>query len=119
MTIRPALAAVATALALSLAAALPARADLVITGRAAQALHCSALLYMVSDQLYEARLIDHATYNAARNSAVRMLAYVPGTNDQKAQAMGQRFQKIFATRTLRQLLDEFNRTAPWCQKNFP
>ncbi len=114
---RPLLAAAAL-LGLSLSAALPARADLVIEGRAAQALHCSALLYLVSEELYQGGYINSADYTWAQSAAVRMLAYVPGTDEQKVQAMGQRFQKIFASRSLPQLMNEFDKTAPWCQKNF-
>ena len=42
----------AAAFALTLGAGTAAKADLVIQGRAAQALHCSAMLFMVSDELY-------------------------------------------------------------------
>ncbi|MCB6177399.1 hypothetical protein LHP98_04550 [Rhodobacter sp. Har01] len=115
---RPALAALATTLTLTLAAALPARADLVIEGRAAQALQCSALLYLVSDMLFEAGYIDRSDRDAAQSAAVVMLDHVPGTDDQKVQAMGQRFDRIFRTRSLPELMEEFDKTAPWCQKTF-
>src|SRR5690606_37894118 len=72
-------AAASVALTLSLASSLPARADLVIQGRAAQALHCSAMLYMVSDELYRAGYLSRADLNWAQSAAVAMLAYVPGT----------------------------------------
>ncbi|MFE3837695.1 hypothetical protein [Pseudogemmobacter sonorensis] len=114
----PAPAATALALALALGLGQPARADLVIDGRAAQALHCSALLYMVADELYHAGYLGRSDYNAAQQAAVRMLAYVPGTNDQKAQAMRQRFEKLMRSRSLPQLFDEFDKTAPWCRKTF-
>lgn len=106
------------ALALTAAIAAPARADLVIQGRAAQALHCAAMLYMVSDSLYQAGLIDYRTADNAQQNAVRMLAYVPGTDDQKVQAMGQRFNKLMRTRSLDQLFDEYNTTSKWCTQNF-
>lgn len=96
----------------------PARADLVIDGRAAQALHCAAMLFMVSDTLYDAGLLDSTTTNTAQENAVRMLAFVPGTDDQKVQAMGQRFAKLQRSRTLDQLFDEYNSTATWCTKTF-
>jgi hypothetical protein len=96
----------------------PARADLVIQGRAAQALHCAAMLYMVSDTLHDAGLIDDRTADNAQTSAVQMLAYVPGTDEQKVQAMGQRFNKLMNTRSLDQLLDEYNTTSAWCSANF-
>lgn len=116
--IRRTLTTAATVLGLSLSAMLPAKADLVIQGRAAQALHCSALLYMVSEELYQAGYINRADYNWAQNAAVHMLAYVPGTDDQKVQAMAQRFEKIFGSRSLPQMMNEFDKTAPWCQQNF-
>lgn len=106
------------ALALGLSATLPAHADLVIQGRAAQALQCSALLYMVSDELYSAGYISKGDLDWAQSAAVVMLDHVPGTDEQKAQAMVQRFQKIFATRSLPDLMNEFDKTAPWCKKNF-
>ncbi|MGA0539367.1 hypothetical protein [Neotabrizicola sp. VNH66] len=108
----------AATLALGLSASLPARADLVISGRAAQALHCSALLYMVSEELYQGGYINRSDYSWAQTAAVKMLDYVPGTDDQKVQAMAQRFEKIFASRSLPQLMNEFDKTAPWCQQNF-
>ena len=106
------------ALAVTAALAQPARADLVIKGRAAQALHCAAMLYMVSDTLYDAGMLDYATANSAQENAVRMLDYVPGTDDQKVQAMGQRFEKLMRTRSLDQLLDEYNETSTWCNSAF-
>ena len=106
------------ALALTAALSQPVRADLVIKGRAAQALHCAAMLYMVSDTLYEAGLLDYSTANSAQENAVRMLDYVPGTDDQKVQAMGQRFDKLMRTRSLNQLLDEYNKTSAWCNSAF-
>ncbi len=115
---RRTLTAAATVLALSFGASLPARADLVIQGRAAQALHCAALLYMVAEELYKGGYINGADYHWAQGAAVQMLAYVPGTEAQKVQAMGQRFEKIFASRSPMQLLNEFDKTAPWCQQNF-
>lgn len=106
------------AFALTLAAALPAKADLVIQGRAAQALHCAAMLYMVSDELHSAGYLSSADLNLAQRSAILMLDYVPGTQDQKVKAMGQRFDRIMRSRSLGDLMVEFDETAPWCQKNF-
>lgn len=114
----PHIAAAATAVTLALGFGMPAKADLVIQGRAAQALHCSALLYMVSDELYQAGYLSKSDYDWAQAAAIVMLDFVPGTDDQKVQAMGQRFEKIFLTRSLDELLKEFDETAPWCQKNF-
>ncbi len=111
-------AAASLALTLTLSASLPARADLVIQGRAAQALHCSAMLFMVSDEMYQSGYISRADRDWAQNAAISMLAYVPGTQDQKVKAMGQRFQKLMNTRTLGGLMKEYNDTAKWCQQNF-
>lgn len=111
-------ATLSAALLLGLAAAAPARADLVIQGRAAQALHCAAMLYMVADLLHDAGQISARDLDAAQSQAVRMLAYVPGTEDQKVQAMGQRFARITRSRSTAMLMAEFNDTAPWCRKTF-
>ena len=110
----------ATALSLSIAIgmALPAKADLVIQGRAAQALHCSAILFMVSDELHSAGYISQSDRDWGQEAAVMMLEYVPGTEEQKVQAMSQRFEKLMRTRSLDGLMQEYNDTADWCQKNF-
>lgn len=118
MRLKLRLATVTLALTMGLSAALPARADLVIEGRAAQALHCSAMLYMVSDQLYQAGYLNRADLNWAQTAAIKMLNYVPGTDDQKVIAMGKRFDKISRTRSLPDLMNEYNDTAKWCQKHF-
>ena len=108
----------AAALALTFGGGSAAKADLVIQGRAAQALHCSAMLFMVSDELYSAGYISRADRDWAQGAAVQMLAYVPGTEDQKVKAMGQRFEKLMRTRSIGGLMDEYNDTAKWCQRNF-
>jgi hypothetical protein len=113
------LAATATlALSLTLSASLPARADLVIQGRAAQALHCSAMLFMVSDEMYQGGYLSRTDRDWAQKAAIQMLAYVPGTEDQKVKAMGQRFEKLMRSRTLPGLMKEYNDTAKWCETNF-
>jgi hypothetical protein len=96
----------------------PARADLVIEGRAAQALHCATMLYMVSELLHDNGLLGAGDLDTAQTAAVRMLNYVPGTDDQKAQAMAQRYQRIAGSRSVGGLMDEFNETSPWCQQTF-
>ncbi|MEZ5797315.1 MAG: hypothetical protein R3D63_07510 [Paracoccaceae bacterium] len=108
----------AAALALSLSFGSDARADLVIQGRAAQALQCSAMLFMVSDELYRAGYITRNERDWAQGAAVQMLAYVPGTQDQKVQAMKQRFDKLMRRTTMSSLMTQYNDTAKWCQKNF-
>ena len=114
----PGLTACAVALTLGLGTGQPAHADLVIEGRAAQALHCSAMLYMVSSELYHGGYIARRTYESAIAASVIMLEYVPGTQDQKVQAMTQRFQRIVNSRTPKQLMDEFQKTSRWCERNF-
>ncbi|WP_157970868.1 hypothetical protein [Pseudogemmobacter bohemicus] len=114
----PRLLALATAASLTLGFALPVKADLVIQGRAAQALHCAALLFIASEELYQAGYISRADYNGAQSASVRMLDYVPGTKNQKIQAMGQRFEKLLSRKSLPALMQEFDETAPWCGKTF-
>lgn len=106
----------AAALAMTLAPA--ARADLVIQGRAAQALHCSAMLFMVSSEMRDAGFLTARQTDAAQTAAVRMLAYVPGTEAQKLQAMKQRFTRIMASRSPAQLFAEYDSTAKWCNAAF-
>ena len=105
-------------LVIGLAVAAPASADLVIKGRAAQALHCSAMLFMVSEELHKAGYIKRSERDTAQGAAISMLDYVPGTQDQKVIAMGKRFDKLMRTRTLGQLMDEYYDTSKWCRKNF-
>jgi hypothetical protein len=114
----PTLASAALALSLGLGLALPAKADLVIQGRASQALHCSAMLFMVSEELFDAGFLSVNDRDWAQGAAILMLDYVPGTDDQKLQAMGQRFDKLMRTRSIEALMDEFDETSAWCQKNF-
>jgi hypothetical protein len=114
----PHVAAAALSVSLALGMGMPAKADLVIQGRAAQALHCSAMLFMVSDELYNAGYITRGDRDWAQNAAILMLDYVPGTEDQKVKAMGQRFEKLMRTRSLDGLMQEYNDTSNWCQKNF-
>lgn len=114
----PLLAAAVASASLAFGFALPARADLVIQGRAAQALHCAALLYIASEELHDAGYLPVRDYNYAQKAALVMLTYVPGSDEQKVQAMGQRFEKLLSRKSLPELLSEFDKTAPWCQKTF-
>lgn len=106
-------------LGLALGSAPTAQADLVIQGRAAQALHCAAMLFMVSDTLLGSGYIDSDTAQTAKRAAVQMLDYVPGSNDEKVQAMAQRFNRLMATRSMDQVLTEYRTTSKWCRKTFP
>lgn len=96
----------------------PARADLVIEGRAAQALHCSAMLFLLSSDLHDQGFISRNTRDNAQRAALIMLDYVPGTDDQRIRAMGQRFERIMRSRTPDQLFKEYTDTSAWCRKTF-
>jgi monoamine oxidase len=76
------------------------------------------MLFMVSEELYDAGFISVADRDWAQGAAVLMLDYVPGTDNQKLQAMGQRFDKLMRTRSIEALMEEYNETSAWCQKNF-
>lgn len=106
----------ATLLTLTLSG--PVHADLVIQGRAAQALHCAAMLFIVSAELYDLGEISRNSRDTAQRAALVMLDRVPGTEDQRRRAMTQRFDRIMASRTPAQLVDEYARTAEWCRNTF-
>jgi hypothetical protein len=93
-------------------------ADLVIEGRAAQALHCAAMLFIVSTELYDIGVISRNTRDTAQRAALVMLDQVPGTEDQRRRAMVQRFQRIMQSRSAEQLANEYNDTALWCRRTF-
>ena len=105
------------ALALGLSLAAPAQADLLIEGRAAQALHCSAMLFMVSAVMFDGGFISRNNRDSAQQAALIMLEKVPGTERQRIRAMSQRFDWIMTTRSPEALFDEYSRTALWCRKN--
>lgn len=105
--------------ALCLGLALPVAAKpLIIEGRASQALHCAAVLYMVSEELYRSGYVNRGDYDTAQQAAIRMLAHVPGTEKQKIDAMGQKFERLFRSRNLEQLMTEFDNSADWCRQEF-
>lgn len=103
---------------LALTFANPARADLVIEGRAAQALHCSAMLFIVSTELYDLGEISRNSRDTAQRAALVILDRVPGTEDQRRRAMVQRFERIMTSRTPAQLAKEYTDTARWCRSTF-
>jgi len=109
---------ICAALCLSLILTVPARAELVIQGRDAQALHCAAMLFIVSTELYDMGVIARITRDNAQRAALVMLDQVPGTEDQRRRAMVQRFGRIMATRTPDQLASEYTTTARWCRRTF-
>ncbi len=108
----------ALAFAVTVAVTGGAHADLVIKGRAAQALHCSAMLSMVSGTLAQAGMIAPDEADRALIAAAAMLDHVPGTKAQKMQAMRQRYQRILASRSLLDLLGEYTSSAKWCNAHF-
>ena len=92
--------------------------DLVIEGRAAQALHCAAMLFLLSSALYDAGELSRNTRDAAQRAALVMLDQVPGTEEQRRRAMAQRFGRIMESRTPETLLAEYAQTADWCRTTF-
>ncbi len=106
------------ALATLIWASSPVQAELVIEGRAAQALHCSAMLFMMSAVMYDAGLVARISRDSAQQAALVMLDSVPGDEAQRRQAMAQRFDRIMASRTPDQLFTEYNDTARWCRRAF-
>lgn len=115
---RPFCATALLALSLAPAVAPAAQADLVIDGRAAQALHCAAMLFIVSTELYDYGEISRNSRDTAQRAALVILDQVPGTDDQRRRAMVQRFDRIMTSRTPLQLAKEYTDTARWCQKTF-
>jgi hypothetical protein len=113
---RPTLTALLASLCLT--AAQPAAADLLITGRAAQALHCSAMLFIVSAELHEAGFVSRTSRDRAQRAALIMLDFVPGSDEQRQRAMEKRFERILKTRTPAELFKEYDSTARWCRKTF-
>lgn len=103
------------ALTVALTLATPASAQLVIDGRGAQALHCSAMLFMVSSLMFDAGHISRNARDNAQQAALVMLEQVPGTEAQRIQAMRQRFDRIMSSRSPAQLFDEYSSTARWCR----
>ncbi|NEX44636.1 hypothetical protein [Pseudotabrizicola algicola] len=98
--------------------ATPAQADLVIEGRPAQALHCAAMLFIVSTELFDMGEISRNARDNAQRAALVMLDQVPVSEDQRRRAMVQRFDWIMSTRTPAQLAREYSETARWCRRAF-
>lgn len=92
----------------------PAQADLVIEGRDAQKLHCAAMLVVLADRLESVGLIPPEALKQAQFTAVALLAQLPGSERDRVRALVQRSEKIMATRTMPQLIDEFRSTVDWC-----
>ena len=109
---------ICTVALLALPLATPVRADLLIEGRPAQALHCSAMLFIVSTELYDLGEISRNSRDTAQRAALVMLDQVPGTEEQRRRAMVQRFERIMTSRTPGQLAKEYTDTARWCRSTF-
>lgn len=115
----PQIAAAATVLSLALGFGLPAKADLVIQGRAAQALQCASTLIVGAEVLWAAGELSPREYDEIYDAAAWILDHhVPGTDAQKIQAVKQRGAKIVDRYTLQELADEIERTGAWCEKEF-
>lgn len=98
--------------------ATPAQAELVIEGRSAQALHCAAMLFIVSTELFDLGEISRNARDNAQRAALVMLDQVPGTEDQRRRAMVQRFERIMTSRSPAELAQEYTDTALWCRRTF-
>ncbi|PJF08258.1 hypothetical protein [Pseudorhodobacter sp. MZDSW-24AT] len=98
--------------------ATPAKAELVIEGRSAQALHCAAMLFIVSTELFDLGEISRNARDNAQRAALVMLDQVPGTEDQRRRAMVQRFERIMTSRSPAELAQEYTDTALWCRRTF-
>lgn len=109
---------ICAALLVAISLATPAQANLVIEGRAAQALHCAAMLFIVSSELYDFGEISRNERDNAQRAALVMLDQVPGTEDQRRRAMVQRFDRIMSSRTPTDLVKEYVQTANWCRMTF-
>lgn len=107
------------AVTLSSPSARAADGDLVIDGRAAQALQCSAMLVMVSTDMHEAGMLDEELFTTSKIVAAYILVnHVPGTTEQKKKAIRQRIAHIMKTRKPSELFKEFRSTFDWCGKEF-
>lgn len=95
-----------------------ARADLVITGRDAQKLHCAGLLWVVSERLDRGGLLPPESLMQARTAALMILSQLPGSERDRARALAQRAARIGQNRDTVALMEEFDRNAAWCQRNF-
>lgn len=93
-----------------------AKADLVIEGREAQALHCAAMLFMVSGLLFDIGEISRNDRDDGQRAALVMLDRVPGTDDQRRRAMVQRFGRIMESRSPEDLGREYAQTSRWCSR---
>ena len=113
------LAALAACLCLSLPSPhLHAAEPLVIDGRDAQALQCSAMLYMAASVMHDAGFVPAWVRDDAQASDMRILEQLPGTQEQRIQAMAQRFEKIVDNQTPAELLDDYQNSERWCRREF-
>lgn len=87
-------------------------------GRDAQGLQCAAEMFIVADLLGRTGRLSPQKTETAKMLSIAILAQLPGTDEQKAQAMKQRVKRILQTRTLKQLANDYSRTSKWCQREF-
>lgn len=91
---------------------------LVIEGRDAQALQCAAMLYMAASVMNDAGFVADWVREDAQATAMRILEQLPGTQDQRIQAMAQRFEKIVDNQTPAELLEDYQNSERWCRREF-
>lgn len=104
--------------ALCLALATPVSADIIYEGRDAQGLHCAAMLAVASAVLYKAGRITDSESKKGMIGVGIIMSELPGSKNDKKQAMRQRVDKIVATRSIDQLAKEFKSTGKWCIREF-
>ena len=113
------LAALAACFCLSLSSLHAQAAEpLVIEGRDAQALQCAAMLYMAASVMNDAGFVPDWVREDAQATAMRILEQLPGTQDQRIQAMAQRFEKIIDSQTPAELLEDYQTSERWCRREF-
>lgn len=113
------LAALAACLCLSLSSLHGHAAEpLVIEGRDAQALQCAAMLYMAASVMNDAGFVPDWVREDAQATAMRILDQLPGTADQRIQAMAQRFEKIIDSQSPAELIEDYQDSERWCRREF-
>ncbi|MBM7067787.1 hypothetical protein [Actibacterium sp. 188UL27-1] len=109
----------AAACALTLTMIAPqADAQLAIKGKSAQALHCAAIQFSVSEVLFSGGLIDPSDRDAGQLKAVRYLNHVPGDDRTKMKAMKKRLVQLLDSRSLLDLVSEWDKSRKWCARTF-
>ncbi|MEL6522940.1 MAG: hypothetical protein AAFQ66_18360 [Pseudomonadota bacterium] len=94
------------------------QAKIVIEGRSAQALNCAAIQFSAMEVLFSGGLIDNAKRDAAQEMAVQYLQHVPGTRKQRMRAMRMRLVSLNEKLDLIGLLEQWEGSQRWCERNF-